>query len=116
MTMAKKSASRSRRSCSVSLYKIAPKPRKAPALGTGRLDLRLTLGGQLDKDVFKIRSQWADLVDLDVAARQFGYQFLLVERLDDQRMDRFTENGGTANRLRAAHHVQRPRYFRRPDF
>src|SRR5712692_4782188 len=114
ITREKKSVAGSRRTCSVSLYKTAPKPRKMSR--TGGLQQSLVLEGELHKNVFEAGGEGANLGDGDAVFQELFAEIVEIEMVLDERMDGLPENGGAADARDLTGKTEGARYFRRGDF
>src|ERR1700757_1569455 len=95
MMREKNSVAKSRRTCSVSLYKTAPKPRKG--LSTGGLLLGQVFRGELDEDVFEAGSKRTNFGDHDVVFQELRAKVFEIKIVIDQGVNRLAKDRRTAN-------------------
>src|SRR4029077_2713177 len=114
MVSEKNSVPASRRMCSASLKKTAPKPRKMSR--TGSLLQLLMLVGQFYEYIFEAGSERPDFGDRDAFFEQAFANVFEVQVIVHQRVNRLAEDGGAADAGNVAPATQRAGDFGRGDF
>src|SRR5438477_5512863 len=110
----KNSVPASRRMCSASFKKTAPKPRKMSP--TGGLLKVLMLVGQFDEDIFQAGSQRPNFGNRDAFFEQAFANAFQIQMIVHQCVNRLAEDGGAADAGNLAGETQRASDFGGGDF